>query len=99
MSESVNKVNEIFDHCKEDCSGSFHNFLWQILVNDSMQGSEAALVRMPGHDGLTIAIGNGGYVPASFDCSSDETIEHINREIFGLTPEGAQMVVCRSMFG
>lgn len=76
----------------------FHNTLWQIIVNDSLEGSEAAFVNIPGHTTTSIALGDGGYLSANA-VVDNENVDRLNKLVFDLTPDEAILVVGKSMRG
>ena len=102
MTDQIEKLTTIFDQLKVRVAGSLHNTLWQIMVNDSLKGVEAAFVDVPGQTGLSIALGEGGHIPANFESVDprdiDNVLELLNLEVFGLTSEGAENVLARSMW-
>ena len=92
--EQIDKLNEIYNEHKDECEGSFHNALWQIMINDSLEGEEAAFIQGLGQ--VAIALGTGGYIPALFE-TSDSVLDQLNEKVFGLTPEGVWQTTARSM--
>ena len=96
MTATTDRLNDIYSAHKDNCEGSFHNFLWQVMINQSLGDADAALFRRFAEPGIAIALGDGGYIPANFDAPND-VIAALNRDIFGLTPEEADRVLMRSM--
>jgi len=94
--DTVDKLNEIFEAHKDECKGSFHNALWQIMINDSLGGEEAAFIQDVLTKQVAIAFGSGGYIPACFE-APDSTLDQLNEKVFGLTPDGVWYTTARSM--
>jgi hypothetical protein len=98
--DTIDRLNEIFEKHEAVTSGSFHNCLWQIMINHSLGNEEAAFERLQCDDQVIIAFGSGGYIPACFDIEPgvcDEVLDDLNEQVFGLTHEGALRVVFKSM--
>jgi hypothetical protein len=102
MTDQIEKLTTVYDQLNSRVAGSLHNTLWQIMVNNSLDGAEAAFADVPGQDCIAIALGEGGFIPANFEIvdphEADNVLERLNREVFGLTPEGAESVLIKSMW-
>jgi len=103
MPDQIEKLTTVYNQLESRVAGSLHNTLWQIMINDSLKGAQAAFADVPGQNCIAIALGEGGYIPANFEVGDpqevDNVLERLNREVFGLTPEGAEMILCKSMWG
>lgn len=111
MKNALEKLNYLYDKYKHLTEGSFHNSLWQILINGKGNGWEQgthAFNHILGpvktwNVGISTK-GQCGYSPATFGIKKgvsedaiDEFIDELNSEIFGITKEHAEMIVLRSM--
>ena len=94
---NLDKLNTIYEAHKDHVNGSFHNCLWQVMINDSLQGSDAAFVL--GMDQVIIALGDGGYIPAMFGITihPDAVLADLNEQVFGLVGDAPDQVMYRSM--
>jgi len=95
--KQIDKLNAIYEAHKANCDGSFHNCLWQIMINDSLNGDDAAFIRLPTREDICIALGDGGYIPACFNTPSDSVLADLNQSVFGLMPNAVDNVICRSL--
>ncbi len=81
--------------------GSLHNTLWQVMINDSLDGEIAAFVDIPSQDCISIALATGGFIRANFEIrethNTEMVLQRLNRDVFGLTPDGADNVLMNSM--
>ena len=104
----VEKVGTIFDKYQDKFIGSFHNLLWQILVNecrdlkkkDSCFSYDLAMTQIGIADRNT-----SGYTPTSTTFKDEvppakrkEIIDDLNRLVFGLEPEDSMLIVITGMF-
>lgn len=98
--DTVEKLNVIYSKHAENCDGSFHNALWQIMINESCEG---AFSYSHTSKQVIIALPEGGYIPALFDIPNKEKrqliIDDLNREIFDLNAMQAMRIECDSMKG
>lgn len=97
----MEKLNELYEKHKGSISGQFHNCLWQVMVNNSLQNADAAFLQQCSQECVSIALGEGGYITTMFKIEDkdreDEIIDDLNEQVFGVTHEGAWNVVVRSM--
>lgn len=96
MSQAGN-LNKIYEAHKDNCPGSFHSALWQIMMNKSCSG---AFTYITTEQQVAVAQENGGYIPALFDIPDKEKrksiLADLNRKVFGLTSEGADRIIATS---
>lgn len=90
----------------EDSTPSFHNLLWQILINDIFKGKRIAFspVLRDGKWEIGIATeGEKGYTPTGIvfkNQGRDQAIwvcEDLNLEVFDLSIKEAMLIVASSM--
>ncbi len=95
----------LYDKYKGEITGSFLNDLWQILVNNSITLGAFTTHPKGKETEVRVAIPNdgGGYVRCNFRISHRESsnrvdaiIEDLNKQVFGLTPDGALDVLSES---
>jgi hypothetical protein len=100
MTDTLDKLNSTYDRHKDQCSGSFHNALWQLMINESCKG---AFHYLESDAQVVVALPDGGYVPALFDIQSeavrDEIISDLNINVFGLDDKQARQVIAASFHG
>jgi hypothetical protein len=97
MNNPIDRLNEIFEKHKDSCDGSFHNCLWQIMVNDSLEGQEACFVQQATEQTVSIALGSGGFITSMFATTDEAVIDDLNIEVFGLQKIGVWDCICRSL--
>ncbi|MCP3672568.1 MAG: hypothetical protein GY814_19530 [Gammaproteobacteria bacterium] len=102
MNTSKNeKLNTAYARVKHYTLGSLHNTLWQVIINDSLDGEIAAFVDIPSQDCIAIALATGGYIPANFEIreahNTEMVLQRLNHDVFGLTHGGADDVLMSSM--
>lgn len=108
--KNIDKLNFLYDKYKDKMVGSFHNTLWQILINDCRKDIQSAFVYVfvPSKIGSThVGIADlnvKGYTPATFDFNTSVSeeerhliLEELNREVFGITKERADQIYFSSM--
>ena len=110
----TDKVNEIFEKYKSHFIGSFHSFLWDILIKKiRTNDGTSALAYIPvGPDRIGLAdLGDPGYLAVPFTFEDEKTvmpldelrkkqqgiIEELNKDLFGLEPEKAYLILISSM--
>lgn len=112
MKTPIQKLNYLFDKYNHLTEGSFHNSLWQILINGRENGWDSgktfAFTHILGpvrtwNVGI-VTKGQVGYTPATFGIKADAPEEEVrgfinemNSVIFGITEEHADLIVMRSM--
>lgn len=109
MENATDKVGRIYDKHKNKIEGSFHDVLWQILVNGVRKANlESAFTHLyPSNNGCEVGIadkGRKGYTPTSIFFKADvpvkervAIVDDLNREVFGLEPDQALMIVIDTM--
>lgn len=97
MSDTLDKLNDIYEKHQPNCSGPLHGTLWQIMMNNSCTG---AFTYIYSGSIVGIALESGGYIPANFDIIDksriDEIIDDLNMTVFDLNPEQAIEIIAKS---
>lgn len=101
--DSYEKLNNLYSQHQGKFDGQFHNALWQVMINDSLDGLHACWAILLTDGSLILARADGGYIPASCRFRADvsetdrqATINDLNDQVFGLTPEGADRIEMQS---
>jgi hypothetical protein len=99
---AIEKVNKIYAAFKFETTGSFHTFLWRILVDKVRDGRICALTYLeagPNQIGLADK-DMGGYTPVPFSFLESvnterrkAVINQLNRELFGIDAREAVEIV------
>lgn len=107
--EGLNKLYDQFkDKFEKNCSPSFHNLLWQIIVNEAYGDRTVAFCPVVGMENrITIGVAQQdepGYYPTQVGFEMSVTWKEagdicytLNEEIFGLTPKLSVAIVASSM--
>jgi hypothetical protein len=99
------KLNRIYDQYKIFVEGSFHSFLWEVMINGRFDGQKVALIYIqvgPHRIGVADAK-DKGFFPVTFVLKPEtkerqvELIEELNKEIFGLSAKEAFEIGIKSM--
>lgn len=105
MSDKLQQLNLVYERVKMRTNGNLHNDLWQVMMNGSLGRTEGAFIEIgsdPNHR-AGIALEDGGYIPANFgligetDQERQETLDILNQEVFGFTPDAAWRIIAKSM--
>lgn len=105
--DTLGTVNDLYAKYGELFSDdSFHNLLWQILVNNRFSGQEVALTYIADENTIGITVKNqGGYIPTGIHFKQpiyEKCVEYINQlnfDIFRLNPVEASLIVLSSLRG
>jgi hypothetical protein len=110
MKTNVERVNEAYDEYNDNferspITGSFHNALWQLLINEVHKGHVFCFWVVVGSEGnqLVVAFGTGGYQETGIyfkssnfnECCS--VVEGINQSAFNLDVDDTNYIVANSM--
>ncbi len=106
--DSLKKLNSLYERFKNDFEGSFHNVLWQIMINENRKGDEGNCAFTPaiknGETLLGIADrGMSGYCStgAGFKThnhnKAQEICDVLNKEVFGVDSKQAAEIVLTTM--
>lgn len=101
---TTEKVDNIYNEFVQHFDGSFHNTLWQIIVNNSLENMSAAFISDPVQKRVVIAFEEGGYIPANVVFKNqtlernerDEILGRLNELVFGITPARAMEIELKS---
>ena len=105
MRDNLKILDDVYTTFKDKFECSFHNLLWQLLINENFKGIEAVLV--PNYDNcglsLVIAQATGGYTPTGCYFNNGITYDEgmdiakkITKEVFGEV--NFDKIMCSSMF-
>lgn len=112
MSKKTDKLHAIHENHKAEFEPglcSFHNLLWQIMINEVRKDTESAFAVAPSKDQpgrWQIGIADAdvlGYTPTEVILVTKDyneasgVLEKLNREVFGLDTDAAHRIVARSM--
>ena len=104
---SLDKINFLFDRFEQNTEGSFHNSLWQIIINQPNRKNAAwVFIPVPGPGKVNVGIvdeGQSGYTPATFSVKGSLTEDEIyemfavlNEVTFGITQQRAEEIELQS---
>jgi hypothetical protein len=105
--DKLKKIYEQYKHLFQPLITSFHNLLWQVMINESMKGKGpvafTAIVADRGCE-MVIASADGGYYPTGvkfveeieYNKASDHA-EEISSHVFGHSKKENWKIVARSM--
>ena len=107
--DATDKLNELYERYQSVVEGSFHNVLWQTMINKTLDPINSAFTpkRYPEtfeetlEEGKEVIIAQavGGYIPANIAYTGDafdEFLTDLNREVFGHTEDDAFNIECAS---
>lgn len=107
---TTDRLNEIYEAHKDQLGHGFHNCLWQIMVEGCLSSSPYEYAFTTLHSGMmVISASDGGYLQGCQVRVIDGAIHEggheaarslaatLNEKVFGLTPDGAMRVLCKSM--
>jgi hypothetical protein len=103
---NLKKIYEEHAHLFQVTVPTFHNLLWQILINETMKGKTVAFTAAYVAEGLSLVIADsaGGYFPTGIFFKPEitymvgnEAAEHISMQVFHITKDEAILRVMKSM--
>lgn len=107
---AMDKLNKLYETHKDQLNGSFHNCLWQVMINESLgEGvidAQAAFMEPVANSGdcVVIAFRSGGFISTMFafnenldNTARQSIINDLNSTVFGLTEEGADSCCLQSI--
>ncbi len=109
VATSTKTLNELYDKYKDDfeknCSPSFHNLLWQIIVNEVMANKTICFTPVYTKTGLQIGIAHaneGGYQATNvhFTCDyekASDILEDMNLVLFGMNEKAQTVLIGTTM--
>ncbi len=105
--EKTEILNKLFDKYKDRFDGSFHNVLWQIMINGKRKDTESCFVSNYTNRGLDLGIADkneSGYTFAGccfkYNVTYDEAeliLADLNKEVFELTEDQAFKISLSSL--
>lgn len=106
--QDTEKVALLYNKYVDKLNGiSFHNLLWQLLINKNRSNEKSALTVVYTDNGQEIVIADKhkqGYTPASvvFEDGirrdqANKICQHLNKVIFGLEPKEASEIVLSTL--
>lgn len=106
MSMLTERLDQLYTKHGDKVVGQYHNMLWQIMMNRSVDGAFTVMHTDPNGSHIVVCQRDGGYVPTNVfladgweDISDqiEEFIDELNEIVFGLTRYGAERVVIMSL--
>lgn len=106
MKTRLEQLNYLYDKYNTITDGTFHNTLWQLMINQRFTNSKAFVhIIGTGKDGCNVGIAvanEPGYSSAQFSIKGtkgmiEAMIDELNMDVFGVMPEQASNIVVSSM--
>lgn len=102
------KIHQAYDTYKEKFSGSLHNVLWQVLVNDCIESKVACFTsNYDGKGGAVLGIATAneyGYIPTAVYFKTGTPyneiraiLKELNKIVFDLDDDACSRIVASSM--
>ena len=102
--EKLNSIYEAYNHLFINSHPSFHNLLWQIIINEAPHEKAAfAVIYSEGQLEIVIALDNGGYIPTGVffrDISYYDSCNYadlISARVFTLSDPEVQAITIHSI--